>query len=149
MPNKGFVQSVRHRAKIRQSNLARAARVREALAVYTPPPRKKFKGKTWDKPPVPTPVPPSAGSVSSPTRQRWGIYSHHTEGAYYFKREHADSLDALQKLTKQLQLPLPLWTYCKSGHTDADVVLPIRIPENHVRTYGLRWQPFTFRKRKG
>jgi len=146
MPHKGFRQTAKHRARIRHSNLARAARIREALAAFKPSPTKK----KWKEGPTPifTAIPPSASAITSPGMQRWALYSHHAEGKYYYKREHADTLDQLQILVRKLDLELPLWTYCKSGHVETDLVMPIRIPELHVRTYGLRWQPFTFRKKK-
>jgi hypothetical protein len=145
VPNKGYKQSPAHRRKIQRALARRSALVDQALGAYQlkMPEHLRKKGAPnphHQKPdPVPTPIPPSASKITSDLPQRWGIYSHHAEGRYYYKREQADSLPALQKVIRSLDLRPPYWTYVKSGRTADDLVLPIRIPEEAVKSLGHRW----------
>jgi len=145
MPRKkGYKHSKGERSAIAEGMRTHHARIREILShVKTPKSFKLKGGKPHHKPDPPsTPIPPSAGSISNPTLQRWGIYSLNAEGRYYYKREHADSLKLLQRLARSLDLKPPLWTYVKSAHTEDELFLPIRIPEDIIRTLGHRFSKF-------
>jgi hypothetical protein len=138
MPNKGYKQSPSHRARIARGLAKRRKIVEAALeAFHLNRDRKPFKPKPD---PTPTPIPPSASKITSDLPQRWGAYGHHADGQYYFKREQADTLPELRKLIKNYDLhTTPIWTYVRSGRTDAELLLPIRIPEAVAKTLGHRW----------
>jgi hypothetical protein len=63
-----------------------------------------------------------------------GVYSYHTEGRYYFKREQADTF---KKLLGQCRFDPPLWVLLT---TDAAIVLPLRISADAVPALGQRWR---------
>jgi hypothetical protein len=137
MPTKGYQQSPAHRRRIQSANARRAALIKQALDAYALNTRPTHKPPKPD--PLPTPIPPSASKITKDLPQRWGLYSHHAEGRYYYKREQADSLKELQRAIRQLDLYPPYWTYVKSGRTPEELVLPIRIPEDATKALGHRW----------
>jgi hypothetical protein len=151
LPNKGYKQSPSHRARIQRALTRRSHLVDQALSAYHRkiPQHLRKKGDTHPgKPdPLPTPIPPSASQITSDLPQRWGAYSHHAGGQYYFKREQADSYSALAKLIRSYDLnTTPIWTYVRSGRTEDELLLPIRIPESITKSLGHRWHFYKEKK---
>ena len=124
----------------------RHEKVRVAMARYY-----KEKGsppRTKPDPPS-TPVPLSASSISKPAYEQWGLYGFRENGDYYFLHERFDSLKDLQGWLTKIEPPLafPLWTYVKSGATEKDCFMPIRIPPVELRTVGHRFQQLKEKKK--
>lgn len=139
MPHKGYRQKKSHRRKVSEAVSAYHARVQAAFAqVDQRRPNRKFVHRTN---PTHTPVPPSASSIKGLAFQRWAVYSYNGEGRYYYKREQADTFKELQHAITDAGLTPPLWTYVKSGHTEADIgIMPIRVAEDAVHGLGHRFQ---------
>jgi hypothetical protein len=152
MPAKGFKQSNAHRRHIAQAAHRHHLKLRELLAHAPDAMRRRFKSlpPRYIKPdPLPTPIPPSASQITTPAFQRHAIYQFNADGAYYFKREQADTLRHLYKRCEELDLVSPLWCYTKSAHTEADLGnLPIRIPHSAIPALGARFQRFRFKEKK-
>jgi hypothetical protein len=145
-PKRGFKQTDEHRQRIAESMRTRARYVQMALQKFKPPVHVRVKGakkpQERENPP-PTPVPPSAGPIAhNALLQRWAVYSFHDSGHYYFKREHADTLEELHHLIVEQEIALPLWTYVKSAATPEDLFMPLRIPESALPGLGHRWHKY-------
>ena len=106
-----------------------------ALGIVTLRERDHQTGRTirwrWSMPTV-APMPTSAPRPLIP--HRWGVYSYHAEGRYYFKREQADTF---KKLIARCPFDPPLWVLLT---TDAALVLPLRISADAVPALGQRWR---------
>jgi len=144
MPKKGYKPGRIHRRHLAEGKRQFWDKVQALMQAEEDAARKKkIKKEKFTNPganPVPTPRPPSAGYVSTPAFERWGLYSHTAEGKYYYKREQATTLEALKQAIKDLDLPHPLWTFVKSGQTEAECFMPIRIAEEAVSSLGHRFQ---------
>ncbi len=82
----------------------------------------------WSLPahtPTPTPVP---SLLPQRIPHRWGVYAYNQDGGYYYRREQADTFRKLKTATDQGELELPLWVVLTSAPTDAELMLPIRLP---------------------
>lgn len=150
MPRKGYRPTRAHRQHLADAKRGYHARVKDALAHYKPPANITMKGTAprHKADPVATPIPPSAGKITADLPQRWAVYSRNDAGAYFYKREEADTLIHLQRVIRELSLPYPLWAYVKSGRTKEELgSLPIRIPDSALPTLGQRFQPLKEKKK--
>ena len=151
MPHKGYKPTPTHRRRVAESKKLWWADVRMAISNWKKPAHIKLKGTASHNKPDPssTPIPPSASSISKPAYEQWGLYGYRENGTYYFLHERFDSLNELQGWLKKIEppIPRPLWTYVKSGNTNKECFMPIRIPPEELKNIGHRFQQLKEKKK--
>jgi hypothetical protein len=128
------VQQAR-RVGLNRDDLKNAKRVLRVVALRDRDPQ---TGRTvrwrWS---LPTHVPPAP--APRPRRlvpHRWGLYSYHTEGRYYYKQGEGETF---KSLIARVALAPPLWVLLV---TDAALMVPLRILADAVPALGGHWKRF-------